>query len=196
MNNEDITEGYKENNRQDDQNVNNGKEKQKDSHDLQVLNTLESILAQMITNDPNELRRLVSQAQGLKSDNPRIQDIIKRVQSIGTEKQKAAEEYINSEISQQNLQKLEEIEKQRQRAEEVIKYHIAVAQQIQEVETLHSEFKANSQEYKRKYLPLKEMTKVNVKGEEHYHEEGINENILTHEEIDERRQKFAALMVN
>lgn len=37
------------------------------------------------------------------------------------------------------------------------------------------------------------MIKVNEKGEEHHHVEGINENILIHEEIVERWQKFAAL---
>lgn len=104
------------NNEQDDKIVNNRKEKQKDSHDLQVLNTIGSIIAQITTNNPNELRRLVSQAQGLKSDNPRIQDIIEKVQSIITKKQEAAEERINSEISQEESKKLEELEKQRQQA--------------------------------------------------------------------------------
>lgn len=178
---------------QDDKNVNNEKVQQKDTHDLQVLNDIGSIIAQMTTNDPDELRRLVNQAQGLKSDNPRIQDIIERVQSIGTEKQKAAEERVNSAILQEEAKKSEELEKQRQREEEVIKYTIAVAQQIQEVQTLYGEFKENAEEYKTKYIPLKEMIKVNEKGEEYHHEEGINENILTHEEIVERRQKFAAL---
>ncbi|MFV9852089.1 MAG: hypothetical protein AB8U43_07615 [Rickettsia aeschlimannii] len=182
-----------DNNGQEDKNINKDKEKQKDSQDLQVLNTIGSIIAQININNPNDLRRLVVQVQSLKSDNPRIQDIIERVQSTVIKLQEAAENKLNSEQVQEELKKLEELEKQRQREEEVIKYKIAVTQQIQEVQTLHSEFKENVQEYKTKYLPLKEMVKVNEKGEEYYHEEGINENILTHEEIVERRQKFAAL---
>lgn len=112
---------------QDDKNVNNDKENQKDTHDLQVLNDIGSIITQMTTNDPDELRRLVNQAQGLKSDNPRIQDIIESIQSIGKEKQKAAEERSNSAILQEYEKKLEEVEKQRQWEEnEIRKSRLAI----------------------------------------------------------------------
>ncbi|WP_218461047.1 hypothetical protein [Rickettsia sp. TH2014] len=179
---------------QDDKNVNNDKEKQKDTHDLQALNDIGSIIARMHSaSSVATLQDIRNSARNIQSDDPRIQAIIKKVQEVVLRKELIAENQLNSEQMQKALEELAELEKQRQREEEVIKYQIAVAQQIQEVQTLYSEFKENAEEYKTKYIPLKEMIKVNAKGEEYHHEEGINENILTHEEIVERRQKFAGL---
>lgn len=100
---------------QDDKNVNNDKEKQKDTHDLQALNDIGSIIARMYSaSNPADLRNIASAAKNIKSDDPRIQYIIEKVQEVVFRKELVAENQLNSEQMQKAL---EELEKQRQREE-------------------------------------------------------------------------------
>lgn len=100
---------------QDDKNVNNDKEKQKDTHDLQALNAIGSIISRMYSaSNPTDLRNIVNDAKNIRSDDPRIQDIIEKVQEVVSRKELVAGNQLNSEQMQKALEELAELEKQRQ----------------------------------------------------------------------------------
>ncbi|MCC8370230.1 MAG: hypothetical protein LN566_02520 [Rickettsia endosymbiont of Stiretrus anchorago] len=90
---------------------------------------------------------------------------------------------------QETLEKLQ----QQLQQEEIQKYKAKVTEQIRELNTKHDKFKENLEEYKQLYTPLEEMVKKDSKGEITIDEKAVDKNILTHQEIEERRQKFAAL---
>ncbi|WP_238533857.1 coiled-coil domain-containing protein [Rickettsia australis] len=159
--------------------------------DHQALNDIKAILAQITaTNNPAELSRLVSTARNIKSDSSFVSDIAKKVEAIALKKQELAESQLNSNITQKEL---EQLEKQRERAEAIIQYKMEAARQIQELNAIHDRFKSKLEEYKKLSPPIETMVKINEKGEEIIDEQAINKNILTKEEIEERRQKFAEL---
>lgn len=159
--------------------------------DPQALNDIKAILAQITaTNNPAELSRLASAARNIKADSSFINDIAEKVEAIALKKQELAESQLNSEITQKEL---EQLEKQREREEAIIKYKMEGARQIQELGAIHDRFKRKSEEYKKLSPPIATMVRINENGEGTIDEQAINKNILTREEIDERRQKFAEL---
>lgn len=113
---------------QDDKNVNNYKEKQKDTHDLQVLNAIGYIIARMhAASSVATLQEIRNSAQNIKSDDPRIHDIIKKVQEVVLRKELIEENKLNSEQMQKALEELAELEKQRQWEEnEIRKSRLAI----------------------------------------------------------------------
>ena len=159
--------------------------------DPQTLNDIKAILAQITaTNNPAELSRLVSAARNIKSDSSFINDIAEKVEAIALKKQELAESQLNSEITQKEL---EQLEKQREQEEAIIQYKMEAARQIQELNAIHDGFKRKSGEYKKLSSPIATMVRINENGEEIIDEQAINKNILTKEEIEERRQKLAEL---
>ncbi|GAA5252089.1 hypothetical protein [Candidatus Rickettsia kedanie] len=159
--------------------------------DPQALNDIKAILAQITaTNNPAELSKLVSAARNIKSDSAFINNIAEKVEAIALKKQELAESQLNSDITQKTL---EQLEKQRERAEAIIQYKMEAARQIQELNAIHDRFKSKLEEYNKLSPPIEAMVKINEMGEEIIDEQAINKNILTKEEIEERRQKFAAL---
>lgn len=89
---------------QDDKKINNDKEKQKDTPDLQALNALRSIISRMYSaSNPADLRNIANDAKNIRSDDPRIQDIIEKVQEVVSRKELVAENQLNSEIIQREL---------------------------------------------------------------------------------------------
>ncbi len=159
--------------------------------DPQALNDIKVILAQITaTNNPAELSRLVSAARNIKSDSSFINDIAEKVEAMALKKQELAESQLNSDITQKELERLE---KQREREEAIIQYKMEAARQIQELNAIHDRFTSKLEEYKKLSPPIETMVKTNEKGEEIIDEQAINKNILTKEEIEERRQKLAGL---
>ncbi|MFP3012012.1 MAG: hypothetical protein ACEY3D_03315 [Rickettsia sp.] len=159
--------------------------------DPQALNDIKVILAQITaTNNPAELSRLVSAARNIKSDSSFINDIAEKVEAMALKKQELAESQLNSDITQKELERLE---KQREREEAIIQYKMEAARQIQELNAIHDRFTSKLEEYKKLSPPIETMVKTNEKGEEIIDEQAINKNILTKEEIEERRQKLAEL---
>ncbi len=159
--------------------------------DPQALNDIKVILAQITaTNNPAELSRLVSAARNIKSDSSFINDIAEKVEAMALKKQELAESQLNSDITQKELERLE---KQREREEAIIQYKMGAARQIQELNAIHDRFTTKLAEYKKLSPPIETMVKTNEKGEEIIDEQAINKNILTKEEIEERRQKLAEL---
>ena len=159
--------------------------------DPQALNDIKAILAQITaTNNPAELSRLVSAARNIKSDSSFINDIAEKVEAIALKKQELAESQLNSDITQKEL---EQLEKQREQEEAIIQYKMEAARQIQELNAIHDRFTSKLEEYKKLSPPIETMVKTNEKGEEIIDEQAINKNILTKEEIEERRQKLAEL---
>lgn len=171
--------------------------KKKDEHgkeeklaNLQAFNDIKSILSQITaTNNPAELSRLANQASSLKSDNQLINDIIEKVQNTIIKKQEAIEKQLNSE---HYIKDLEELQKQIQE-KEIKEYKLKVTEKIKELNTKHSNFKKNIEEYKRLSPPIEEMVKKDSNGEIIIDEKAIDKNILTCEEVEEHRQKLAEL---
>ena len=96
-----------DNNEQDAKNENNNikiKGSREKMSDPQAMNDIKAIIAQITaTNNPAELNRLVSAARNVKSNNPLINDIAEKVETIALKKQEAAENQLNSEIIQKEL---------------------------------------------------------------------------------------------
>ncbi|WP_341788690.1 MULTISPECIES: hypothetical protein [unclassified Rickettsia] len=158
--------------------------------DLQISNEIKSILSQVsATNNPTELSRLASQIRSLKSDNSYLNNIIDEIQNTIIKKQETSEIQSNSETYARDLEKLQ----QQLQQEEIQKYKAKVTEQIRELNTKHDKFKENLEEYKKLYTPLEEMVKKDSKGEITIDEKAVDKNILTHQEVEERRQKFAGL---
>lgn len=158
--------------------------------DPQISNEIKSILSQVsATNNPAELSRLASQIQSLKSDNSYLNNIIDEMQKTIIKKQETSEIQSNSEIYAKDLEKLQ----QQLQQEEIQQYKAKVTEQIRELKTKHDKFKENLKEYKQLYTPIEEMVKKDSKGEITIDEKAVDKNILTHQEIEECKQKFAAL---
>lgn len=172
---------------------NNGKSDK--TVDLQVLNDVKSILAQVTaTNNPAELSRLVSQAQSLKSDNPAISEIIEKVQSAVTKKQENAETQLNSNINSDNSELQKQLDREIE-AQKLLQDQEAIHQEHERLKIQHQQFLKDTDELiEKKQKEIEGLRAINAKfaaGEE-VTEADLDKFIKTPKEVEEEKQKWEA----